>query len=108
LGVEIGPSVPGWDLANAAEVARRLRDMGAGIDDIHRHVVGARNMPEPTSFASLLDQHRDIVRAEPLWERIQAFRDDPTGGALLVSGLPGTGKTAILASLVLRDGSIPH
>ncbi len=86
-----------------------FREFGAG------QVIGRQEIhyasappPAPTSFASLLASHQDIVRGEHIWQRLQAFLDDPVGGALLVSGPPGTGKTAILANLIMRDESVPH
>jgi hypothetical protein len=59
---------------------------------------------QPLEFELLLDEkRRDFTGRHWLFEQIDAWRNSPRERALLITGNPGSGKSALVAQLVHRN-----
>jgi len=58
-------------------------------------------LPEPWDFGSFLaDRRKDFTGRQWLFDKIEEWRTHQKGAALLITGAPGVGKSAIVAELV--------
>ncbi|MGV9263843.1 AAA family ATPase [Kitasatospora sp. NPDC003701] len=78
----------------------------------HQHGPGTDGAPRRIDFSGYAEQkRRDFTGRRWLFDAVQSWRSTTDERALLITGAPGTGKSAFLAELVHRsasDGLLAH
>jgi hypothetical protein len=88
-----------------AGLQQLLDGIRAGLNNEPRFRVWEQKL-KPWDFAGYLDQKRQgFVGREWLFDELEAWRTSTRDRALLITGDPGTGKSAIVAQLVHGKGS---
>lgn len=92
------------DLANLLTTGAGIRPAGGGRDD-------SALRTDIVDFSTLIaERTQDFVGRRSLLRRLSATIDEPHFGSgyVIICGEPGIGKTALLATLVRRDGLVHH
>lgn len=92
------------DESYQAGLQQLLDGIRAGLNNEPRFRVWEQKL-KPWDFAGYLDQKRQgFVGREWLFDELESWRTSTRDRALLITGDPGTGKSAIAAQLVHREG----